>query len=206
MNFFTNVFVRPILVLEGAKGPSFYNATSGLTITYSSNNTSAHASSDINEPVHFERGFLIDSFSSVPVITHDELAHEYRNLGEALSEMAQLETDGDWGIEKDVQHVAFQVAAELQSMSVPAPQTFTHGPKSVVFNWSTVSENLYLTISTDYISALVSTTEKITKRVDFATNQLLESAQKFRGLLPVPGGGRFVPVSALTSAPQSYLK
>jgi len=57
--------------------------------------------------------------------------------------------------------------------SFPAPRIFTHGPKSVVFNWSNEVDNLYLTISADKISALISSPERIKRRIDYSANELM---------------------------------
>lgn len=114
------------------------------------------------------------SFSSVPVVWQSELIQEYRELGEALREMTELEQADEWGIEPPVLGAALNIAAGLMANWYPAPHVFTHGPKSVVFNWSAGTNNLYLTISADKISALISTPERITQRVDFLANEFLK--------------------------------
>jgi hypothetical protein len=58
------------------------------------------------------------------------------------------------------------------SNSFPAPRIFNHGPKSVVFNWSKEADNLYLTVSADHVSALISSPERIKRRIDLTANEL----------------------------------
>jgi len=72
-----------------------------------------------------------------------------------------------------VYNAACYVAAGLMANSFPAPRIFTHGPKSVVFNWSNEVDNLYLTISADKISALISSPERIKRRIDYSANELM---------------------------------
>jgi hypothetical protein len=114
------------------------------------------------------------SFSSMPVVWQPELIQEYRELGEALQEMTELQKTDEWRIEPPVLGAALNVAAGLMVNSYPAPRVFTHGPKSVVFNWSAGTNDLYLTISADRVSALISTPERITQRVDFLANEFLK--------------------------------
>jgi hypothetical protein len=102
------------------------------------------------------------------------MVQEYRELGEALREMTELEQTDEWGIEPPVLAAALNVAAGLMTNCYPAPHVFTHGPKSVVFNWPAGTNNLYLTISADKISALISTAERITHRVDFLAHEFLK--------------------------------
>ncbi len=71
---------------------------------------------------------------------------EYLELGEALSEMVELEEKDEWRIDAPVYANACHIAAELVASSYPAPRIFNHGPKSVVFNWS-IENKSYLTIA-----------------------------------------------------------
>ena len=114
------------------------------------------------------------SFSSVPVVWQSQMIEEYRDLGTALREMTELEQVDEWAIEAPVLAAALSVAAGLMANCYPAPRVFTHGPKSVVFNWPAGTNNLYLTISADKVSALISTPERITQRVDFLANEFLK--------------------------------
>jgi hypothetical protein len=116
---------------------------------------------------------LKTTFSSVPIIWESELNQEYQELGAALSEMTELEEGDEWKIDEPVYSAACYVAAGLMANSFPAPRIFNHGPKSVVFNWSHEADNLYLTISADQISALISSPDRIKRRIDYSVNELM---------------------------------
>lgn len=115
---------------------------------------------------------IMTTFSSVPVIWESELRQqEYQELGAALSEMTKLEEGGEWKIDPPVYDAACYVAAGLMAHSFPAPRIFNHGTKSVVFNWSNGTDNWYLTVSADHISALISSPERIKRRVEYSVNE-----------------------------------
>jgi hypothetical protein len=122
---------------------------------------------------------LRDTFSSVPIIWESELSQEYQELGEALNEMTELEEGDEWKIDAPVYNIACSVAAELMANSFPAPSIFNHGPKSIVFNWSKEQDNLYLTISADRISALISSPERIKRRIDISARELMNPSLAF---------------------------
>lgn len=118
---------------------------------------------------------VITTFSSVPVIWESELRQqEYQQLGVALSEMTKFEEGDEWKIDPPVYAAACYVAAGLMANSFPAPHVFTHGAKSVVFNWSYEGDNMYLTVSADHISALISSPERIERRVEYSVNELMD--------------------------------
>lgn len=123
-----------------------------------------------------ESRILRNTFSSVPVIWQWELSQEYQELGEALSEMTALEGTDEEKIDASVYDAASHVAAELMAYSVPAPRVFNHGPESVVFNWSHDTNNLYLTISANRISALISSPQRIMRRIQYSPNESLNPA------------------------------
>lgn len=139
-------------------------------ITYHSS-SSAFAFLDLT--VRSESRILKTYFSSVPAIWQWELGQGYRALGEALNELTALEIEDEWRIDTSVYDAASQVATQLMDNSFPAPHIFNHGPESVVFNWSHETDNLYLTISASKISALISSPERITQRIDFSANRSL---------------------------------
>jgi hypothetical protein len=123
---------------------------------------------------------LRKTFSNTPVIWQTQLDKEYQDLGDALTQMTELEDESEWVIERPVYDAACFVAAGLMASSFPAPRLFNHGPKSVVFNWTDDNKNnLYLTVSADRISALVSSPERIKKRLDYSAKELLN----YRNLL-----------------------
>jgi hypothetical protein len=118
---------------------------------------------------------ILTTFSSVPVIWESELRRqEYQQLGAALGEMTKFEEGDEWKIDPPVFSAACHVAAGLMANSFPAPHIFNHGTKSVVFNWSQGADNLYLTVSADHISALISSPERIKRRVEFSVNELAD--------------------------------
>ncbi len=121
-------------------------------------------------PVATEQSFSpATTFVNVPVVWEQELSSDYVELGEALRDMAEVEEDDDWHIDPGVYGNALFVAAALREVAIPAPRVFTHGPGSVVFNWSYLGDNLYLTVSADRMAALLSTPELIVRRVDCST-------------------------------------
>ncbi len=130
-----------------------------------------------------------------------EQSHEYLELGEALSEMVELEEDDEWRIDKPVYATACYIAAELQVASYPAPRIFNHGAKSVVFNWSIETNNLYLTISSNRISALLSSPERIERRIDSSANQLLNPALFLSSIQPGHQGQAFALIRAESDSP-----
>jgi hypothetical protein len=126
--------------------------------------------------------FIIESsLSGIPVVWDSELTTEYNELGQALSEMKEIE-DLEEGIEPRVFEAAANVATQLMANNVPAPRIFTHGRKSVVFNWTKDFQNLYFTISADKVSALVSIPAQIQRRIDYPLNELLNPALLLKSL------------------------
>ena len=114
--------------------------------------------------------------STIPEIWQSELTSRYVELGQSLSEMTRLDADEEWKIEPAVYQTASFVASQLMAHQVPAPTLFNHGSKSVIFNWTHNSDNLYLTISSDKISALISSPAEIKRREQFEARQLLSSS------------------------------
>lgn len=176
------------MVILGSTSESSADISSDPARSYSYTVHSGSSEFDFVEipPIRSESRVLKTCFSSVPVIEQWELSQKYQELGEALSEMITLEGADEWRIEPSVYHAASYVAAKLMEDLVPAPQIFTHGPESVVFNWSDHDDNLYLTISANEISALISSPQRITRRMDYSGNQLLNPSH----LLPFAHSGR----------------
>lgn len=126
------------------------------------------------------------TFTSTALILHSELNYEYAELGNALREMTLLGEGDEWKLDTAAYQAACQVASELWARSFPAPQVFSHGATSVVFNWSAGRNNLYLTISSDYISALSSTLDRIQRRVEFSRKELPDPRIVTQWLLAAP--------------------
>jgi hypothetical protein len=143
-------------------------------------------------------------FSNVPVVWNAELSREYLELGSALKGMAELQEGDEWRIDAPVYATACYVASELRDSSYPAPSVFTHGPESVVFNWSNGANNLYLTITSDRMSALVSTPERITRRIDYQPFLLANPSEAILALQSAYSGqpvGRLLSPSVFSATP-----
>jgi hypothetical protein len=89
----------------------------------------------------------------------------YRELSETLSELSNIQDD-EWHIESEVYDTSIQVAAALLDKNIPTPHVFSHGPKSVVFNWGDGENNLYLTIGKCRLWATVSSASELKARVE----------------------------------------
>lgn len=134
---------------------------------------------------------------SVSAILQPELRSQYEELGEALNELGEMDDD-EWHVDPDVYHVACYAASSLMDNGFPAPQVFTHGPKSVVFNWLAGSRNLYLTLSRSVISALISTPKSVEHRLQFTVAQLESQETIFPLIEQVCFGRETVNISAST--------
>jgi hypothetical protein len=167
----TKVYLQPLLVdsspdpLQSAPGPIYPDSSGNYSTTIQ---LDASVSTPVYSLPRVENQILRTTFSSVPIVSQSELAHEYHELGEALNEMTEFEEEGEWKIEPPVYDAARYVAGTLLANFLPAPRIFNHGPKSVVFNWSQGTRNLYLTVSADRISALISSPERIQRRMEIA--------------------------------------
>jgi hypothetical protein len=118
-----------------------------------------------------------DAFAASGIMNLNEvLSLGYGELGETLHEYTIC--GGEWGIDQSVYNAAVYVASGLMITGRPAPEVFTHGPGSIVFNWVNYTNQniLYLTISSDKISALLSSPSGILKREDaYPLQQYVES-------------------------------
>ena len=112
------------------------------------------------------------------------LTGEYQELGLALNQMVSDETDDDWRIKTSVYDASRYIAGFLMDNLYPAPRIFNHWPNSVVLNWTQETNNWYLTISTDRISALMSTPERITFRKDWTATELINPASTLFAIIP----------------------
>ncbi len=196
----TSASVRQQTVLILGSGPEAIFGDPALT--YHSN-TSAFVLFDLTVPS--ESRVLKTYFSSVPLIWQWELRQEYLELGEALSELTEVKEEEEWRIDTLVYDAASQVAAQLMDNFLPTPRIFSHGPESVVFNWSHETDNLYLTISASKISALISSPERIKRRVDFSGNQLLNPSNLLTFFGSVQLGHPVIPVGSAVSDPPDYV-
>jgi hypothetical protein len=173
----TNIYRQAVVVMESSsKLPNTY--TPNPPVLDSSGNYARttqmfpSGSGFVDSSPRTESVVLKTTFSSVPIIWQSELRREYQELGKALGEMTEFGDGDEWKIEAPVYVAACYVAAELMANSFPAPRIFNHGPKSVVFNWSKEADNLYLTVSADRVSALISSPERIKRRIDLSAREL----------------------------------
>ncbi len=174
---FTNIYRQAVVVMESSsKLPNTYKANPA--VLDSSGNYAyttqlfPSGSGFVDYSPRTESVTLRTTFSSVPVIWQSELLQEYKELGNSLGEMTEFKERDEWKIDASVYAAACFVAAELMANSFPAPRVFNHGPKSVVFNWSKEADNLYLTVSADHVSALISSPERIKRRMDLSVNEM----------------------------------
>jgi hypothetical protein len=165
------VYLQPIAVLATSEPPS--GEIAGIT------KSDRSVTQQLSVEALTSNQIFRTAFSSIPVVWKSELGQKYQELGEALSQMTELEEGSEWRIDPPVYGAACFVAAGLMVTGVPAPRVFNHGPKSVVFNWSDNTNNLYLTVSADAISALVSSPERIQRRIELVATEALNPALLF---------------------------
>lgn len=173
-----DIFIQPFAVLNRSEA----STTSDSNVS-SAPATSLSGSGASDTDTALISASLNRTFSSTPVIWQAELNAQYRDVGEALSHMASLDDSDDLMIEAPVYAAASFVAASLMSSRFPAPHVFTHGSKSVVFNWINGADNLYLTVSADKLSVLVTTPERIKTRLDLSAKEGFDPV-KLLGLVP----------------------
>jgi hypothetical protein len=176
----TNIHMQALAVLspnsqppEVAKPKTLYLDESGQ-YSYTRLPASTSTSSEAEGKINVQSITLKNSISSVPVVWQSELLSDYQELGEALSELKELDEDDEWKIDAPVYDAARSIAFVLMTNSIPAPQILHHGSTSVVFNWSNKVNNLYLTITSDKLSALISSPARIKRRIEF-TGQVLQN-------------------------------
>lgn len=175
----TKVYLQPLLVDSGSQPPKGSTPSALYKNESGSYAFTRQVAPNVSGPGPMVENRIVKmTFSSVPVVSQWELVHNYQELGEALSEMTELEEGDDWKIDPPVYTVARYIATELMANAFPAPNVFSHGPKSVVFNWERGTRTLYLTVSADRISALVSSPERINRRMEisYSANELLDSS------------------------------
>ena len=173
-----NLYQQAIFVLgtESSRAKPLEISDTGADPTWNYPLTSQSnqiVSGSVTDITRSENWVFRKAFSSVPVVLQAQLSEEYRDLGEALGEMTELEPDDEWRIEPSVYDAARFVAVGLMANSCPAPRILSHGPKSVVFNWPRDTDNLYLTVSADRMSALISSPERIKQRMDLSLAESL---------------------------------
>ena len=199
LNWLTNIYSQVTVILKpNSVPPEDYQADQQGPRVILSN-------SDFTSAVNMsETQILRMPVSSAGISWLSEQGHEYLGIGEALSEMVGLEEDDEWRIDKPVYTAACRIAAELMATPYPAPRVFNHGPQSVVFNWSIGTNNLYLTISSNRISALLSSPERIERRIDYSANQLPNPALFLYSIQPGHWGQAFALLKAVSDPPELF--
>jgi len=173
LRFDVNLRQQALVIL----GSSSEVATPGILPDYPyTKQLSSSAPKAANVIPNPEGRILRKTRSNVPGTWETGLGQEYQELGEALSEMTELQEGDEWKIDAAVYDAARRVAAGLMAKAYPAPQVFSHGPKSVVFNWSYGANNLYVTISANRISALSSSPERINRRLELSPSELMNQS------------------------------
>jgi len=147
------------------------------TINVSVANSSINVSNGV---VYLTNGAALPEISD----PSDLVVASYNQLTNSLIELHGLEDGDDWKINTPVYAASIQVAAVLMEYDIPRPAVFTHGPNSVVFNWSQDQNNLYLTISKSRLSVLVSSNEGIEMRTDISDTA--DTDRFFSALRSVP--------------------
>lgn len=203
LNLVTNIYPQATVTLESSSVPPFVppeddQAKPGFpkVVRNDSEFTSAITMS--------EGRILTMPASTADIIERSEQIQEYLELGEALSEMVGLEEDDEWKIDEPVYATALYIASGLMAAPYPAPRIFNHGPKSVVFNWSVGTNNLYLTISPNRISVLSSSSKRIELRKDYSLNQLPNPALFLPFILPGHRGQSFALIKAVSNPPELF--
>jgi len=93
-------------------------------------------------------------------------AQGYSELSQTLTELGNSSQDDEWHIDIEVYNTSVQVAAALFDKNIPTPHVFSHGPKSVVFNWEDGRNNLYLTVGKSRLWAAVSSASEVKTRME----------------------------------------
>lgn len=165
------IYMQSLLVDSEPVHQSVDNSGTFTTTIYANSNASRRSVYTAPESQ------IVRTFSSVPVVFPTELINDYWELGNALSEMSEVSDPNEWGVEQPVYNAAQFFAAALMMNFFPAPRVFNHGPKSIVFNWESSTKNLYLTISANKLSVLISTPQRIERRAEISYSGLLDDGR-----------------------------
>ena len=177
----TAIYVQPLLIFRNRHlrftAPG---STTEPTMSPSSGTTSfisGQSSAQTTQEASRDAPFISKVFSSVPAVNALQLVRDYQDLGLALDQLQEVGDNEAWKIEAPVYEAARRLGAELLNHNYPVPHIFSHGPKSVVFTWSKGDSTIYVTISADRLSALVSTPARITKRLVYSPEALLSHSR-----------------------------
>jgi hypothetical protein len=118
-----------------------------------------------------------------------DLNYEYGELAEVLTDLADRPEEDEWRINRSIYDAASSVVSWLKDKAVQVPQVLVHGPTSVVFNWTKADQNLYLTVGSEYVSALTTTPERILDCKEYSWSdwpKLIQNSLPIRNAL-LPG-------------------
>lgn len=123
--------------------------------------------------------------SAVTAVTNEPSvsAEGYRGVTGTLEELSTTHDD-EWRIDGDVYATSMQVAAALCEKNIPSPHVFSHGARSVVFNWGDSDHELYLTVGKRRIWAAVSSPSEIKTSIELTgpsnnvTDEFLQALQQ----------------------------
>jgi|ERR1700733_3025236 len=178
----TKFYMQPLLVTTDAPVGGAAMLPDALGNYQSTTHVESASGSNLSLTLESQ---VFRTFASIPVISQTQLAAEYKDLGDALAQMQEINVGEDWSVEQPVYEAASYVATILRARAFPVPKVFNHGPASVVFNWRNINSELYLTVSGNGLSALISTPERITKRLDikYSDEALLKPTEFFALIL-----------------------
>jgi hypothetical protein len=174
---------------------NIHTTLNGIVGASGNSSTVVFATSNITSSSSVSSHSLSGSNASLPTN-----ASSYVELQEALTELHTLDDDDDWKIQTSVYCSSLQVAAALLENNIPKPDVFSHGSKSVVFNWSGKDVDLYLTISKSKLAVLVSSVDGIEYRTEFSADSGNDTNRFFSAL----GSARLIapPKGAKTNPPR----
>lgn len=125
---------------------------------------------------------------------------DYQAVTETLSEL-NTSQDDEWRIDGDVYSTSVQVAAALFDKKIPSPHVFSHGPRSVVFNWDEGDTSLYLTVGKRRVWAAASSRSEIKTRIE-----LTDPSKNMTDVFVEALHQRFMQNPMLTQLPQATAK
>jgi hypothetical protein len=108
----------------------------------------------------------------------------YQEVAQTLTDMRDSTSDDEQRIETDVYNLSVDVAAALFDENIPAPSVFSHGPKSVVFNWDDGVHNLYLTVGRARLWAMASTAAGIKGQIELTNPANHIAGNFFKAISP----------------------
>jgi hypothetical protein len=160
----------------------FPTSVQAITTVVSTSTGTIRAPASSVQPVEEIRTVLPPLVSSQSTELATVQSEDYQLLENSLAELNELDEEDDWKIEDKVYAASVRVALALMEKSVPLPSVFTHGPKSVVFNWTRGSDDLYLTVTSSKMYVLVSSQLGVQYRAEVGATLTDRTNQFFSAL------------------------